>query len=182
MVGHKYGLLYDSILPQFRHEPQARRHHTCRQACTACSTMELLTPSAQVKLLEIGLGCGMSYGEGHSVLVWNQYFETVELEMWVAEFNAACASRWLDAHPNATKLLVGDQADEPTLNRWINETNALERGFDIVIDDGGHSWRQQTHSFFTLWPALAPGGFYFLEDLVCNIQNGCALLLPAAAA
>jgi hypothetical protein len=130
--------------------------------------------SPQIKLLEIGLGCGMPYGEGHSVLVWRQYFETVpDLQLWFAEYNGECATKWLEKHPNTTKLLIGDQADEPTLNRWMNESDALQRGFDIIIDDGGHSWRQQTHSFFTLWAALAPGGFYFLEDLVCNVQHGC---------
>ena len=37
--------------------------------------------------------------------------------------------------------------------------------FDIVIDDGSHVNRHVHHSFRTLWPHLAPGGLYVVEDL-----------------
>jgi ABC-type glycerol-3-phosphate transport system substrate-binding protein len=147
VVGHKYGLLYDSIMPQFRLE----KH---------------------VRLLEIGLGCGMPYGEGHSAIVWRKYFGTTDLDLWVAEYNEQCGRRWEAANPGVAHLLYGDQANNATLQQWMAEAGAAERPFDVIIDDGGHSWRQQTNSFFTLWSAVAPGGYYFLEDLVCAMQAG----------
>lgn len=43
---------------------------------------------------------------------------------------------------------------------------ATEAGpFDVVIDDGGHLWGQQLVSLIHLWPAVAPGGLYVVEDL-----------------
>ena len=36
--------------------------------------------------------------------------------------------------------------------------------FDIVIDDGGHTMRQQIRSIETLFPLLADGGVYLVED------------------
>ena len=38
-------------------------------------------------------------------------------------------------------------------------------GFDAIIDDGGHRNDQIKTSFDELWPALLPGGVYFVEDL-----------------
>ncbi len=146
----RYGLLYDTILPQFRHEPG-------------------------VRLFEIGLGCGMPYGEGHSAVVWRQYFKASDnFELVLAEFNEPCGRAWMEKHPGvADQMLFGDQSDVATLQAWMNASDAAARPFDIIIDDGGHSWKQQTVSFFNLWDSVAPGGFYFMEDLVCNIQNVC---------
>jgi hypothetical protein len=36
---------------------------------------------------------------------------------------------------------------------------------DIILDDGGHSSKQQIVSFETFFPRLTPGGLYFIEDL-----------------
>lgn len=38
--------------------------------------------------------------------------------------------------------------------------------FDIIIDDGSHVGRMQLEAFESLWPHLAPGGVYIVEDLM----------------
>ena len=38
-------------------------------------------------------------------------------------------------------------------------------GFDIVIDDGSHWYRDQSVSLDVLWPALSEGGVYLVEDV-----------------
>ena len=43
--------------------------------------------------------------------------------------------------------------------------------FDIILDDGGHSVRQQRVSIETLWNSLKSGGYYIIEDLHTNIRN-----------
>jgi hypothetical protein len=43
----------------------------------------------KMKMLEIGLGCGMSYGPGASVALWKNFFEG-SVELWEAEFNKVC--------------------------------------------------------------------------------------------
>lgn len=36
---------------------------------------------------------------------------------------------------------------------------------DLVIDDGGHTMRQQVRTFDAVWPKVRPGGAYVIEDL-----------------
>jgi hypothetical protein len=44
--------------------------------------------------------------------------------------------------------------------------------FDLIIDDGGHSDRQQQTSLEWLIPyALTPGGLFVMEDLSCSFQD-----------
>lgn len=37
---------------------------------------------------------------------------------------------------------------------------------DVVIDDGSHVGRMQLEAFQSLWPYLAPGGAYIVEDMM----------------
>ena len=55
---------------------------------------------------------------------------------------------------------IGDQAD-PEFLRLVAEKHGP---FDIVIDDGGHTMRQQVSSVETLFPLLNDGGTYLVED------------------
>jgi Methyltransferase domain len=55
---------------------------------------------------------------------------------------------------------IGDQADAG----FIAEVNAQSGPFDIVVDDGGHEMHQQIGSFEALYPLLAEGGCYIVED------------------
>ena len=45
--------------------------------------------------------------------------------------------------------------------------------YDIIIDDGGHEYRQQKPTFEVLWSQLSPGGLYYIEDLqVSSSKDG----------
>jgi len=55
---------------------------------------------------------------------------------------------------------IGDQQDAEFLARVADRHGP----FDIVIDDGGHSMRQQITSVDVLFPLLADGGVYIVED------------------
>ena len=156
VVDHQYGILYDSMLPTFR-------------------------TFSHVKMMEIGLGCNMTYGPGHSVHVWQKYFDEVKtFELWIAEFDSDCGKQWHDLymsnpnipakHKKNLHLVYGDQANNDVLKQWIVATNATKDPFHIIVDDGGHSWKQQTNSFRGLWPIVIPGGMYFLEDIFLNFH------------
>jgi hypothetical protein len=138
-----------------------------------------------MKILEIGLGCTMTYGPGGtliqrkmhfililvwhflslfvaSVTLWKKLFPNAEL--WEAEYNAKCVEKAKqDGMLDGISVLVGDQSDNATLDRWIQESNGAD--FDIVIDDGGHSNCMIYNSFNKLWPRLKAGGLYFIEDI-----------------
>jgi hypothetical protein len=112
-----------------------------------------------LKMLEIGLGCDMSYGPGASYHTWLEYFPHVDL--YYIEYDAACAEKWAASTTGAT-VFTGDQADIPFLRKFLLETGGE---FDVIIDDGGHTMTQQLNSFDTLFPSVKPGGIYFCEDL-----------------
>ena len=55
----------------------------------------------------------------------------------------------------------GSQEDVAFLKKII-----AKRGyFDIIVDDGGHSMKQQITSFTYLLPKVRSGGVYIIEDL-----------------
>ena len=63
---------------------------------------------------------------------------------------------------------IGDQTN-PT---FLKQISTKYGPFDIILDDGGHSNKQQIVSFETLFPLLNPGGIYVIEDLHCSyIKN-----------
>jgi hypothetical protein len=119
------------------------------------------------RLLEIGLGCTMIAGPGQSVPIWQHYFPAAE--RWEAEYDAKCSKKWEQTSEfKATGLrpiLTGDQGNSSDLQRWLDTANADGAGFDAVIDDGGHRNNLIAQSFKSLWPAVRPGGVYYIEDL-----------------
>ena len=124
--------------------------------------------SLKIKFLEIGLGCDMLYGPGKSARLWKELFRHPSTEIWEAEVDVKCASKWNKTMNN--RILTGDQADEDTLRNWISTSGGH---FDIIIDDGGHTFKQQLTSLKVLFnEALRPGGIYFMEDLVSNSLGG----------
>lgn len=60
------------------------------------------------------------------------------------------------------KIFTGSQSDVEFLNKFISASGG---GFDVIIDDGGHTMEQQIVSLNTLFPIVKPSGMYFLEDL-----------------
>ncbi|GKT44357.1 8-demethyl-8-(2-methoxy-alpha-L-rhamnosyl)-tetracenomycin-C 3'-O-methyltransferase [Colletotrichum spaethianum] len=132
---HNYGFLYDKYLAQFRDRP--------------------------VRMIEIGLGCGMPYGPGASYPIWTTYFPKIELN--IVEYDERCGSAWAAKNPEAV-LFFGDQSSVPFLRHVGTETTA-DGLMDIIVDDGGHTMSQQITSLQELWPYLRHGGAYFIEDL-----------------
>ena len=116
---------------------------------------------SRMRLLEIGLGCDMSYGPGASAILKRNLLP--EAQMWEAELDGACVAKY---KPALSRLritpLVGDQGNQTTLGRWIEQIGGV---LNVVIDDGAHTNAAILASFRALWPRLAPGGLYFFEDL-----------------
>jgi hypothetical protein len=55
---------------------------------------------------------------------------------------------------------IGDQADPEFLRRVVDRHGP----FDIIVDDGGHTMRQQIVSVETLFPLLRDNATYLVED------------------
>ena len=130
----------------------------------------------KVKLLEIGLGCSQNYEPGASATLWRSALPTAEV--WMAEYDGKCVAEAIrrgklpepgTANPPGISVLIGDQSNHTTVRKWV-ETSGGD--FDIVIDDGGHKNHMIQSSFEELWPALKPGGLYFIEDLQVGRNKG----------
>lgn len=139
---------------------------------------------SDLRFLEIGLGCGMPYGEGHSLTLWMEYFPHAEaiVEM---EFQADCLSAlstaWKEKPPKWVKastetwakalrpvhFIVGDQRDSASI-RHVGEQHGP---FDVIIDDGGHLMEMQIKTIAAMWPFLRPGGVLLMEDLQTSFDN-----------
>lgn len=124
--------------------------------------MPLATSPNPVKMLEIGLGCDMHYEPGASATLWPKLLPNAEI--WMAEYDADCVaeSEKRKMLPPNLHTLTGDQADPAVTRGWVEKSGGH---FDVIIDDGGHSNWQIRSTFNVLWPALKPGGLYFVEDM-----------------
>lgn len=104
-----------------------------------------------VRMLEIGVWVGGS------------------LEIWQEYLGPDATIIGADIEPGVRQnapdfeVHIGDQSDPV----FLAEVVAQSGPFDIVIDDGGHTFEQQRTSFDVLYPLLNDGGVYIVED-VCT--------------
>jgi hypothetical protein len=125
-------------------------------------------------VLEIGLGCGISYGAGHSVPLWLSYLPSATISIF--EFGYPCVVDFLEQNPlklsrsdfSRLHVFTGDQSDPDALLRAAAATGP----FDVIVDDGGHSMMQQLVSLSVLLSHVNPGGVYILEDLATSFMPG----------
>lgn len=107
-----------------------------------------------IRLLEIGVG---GYDKprhgGDSLRMWKRYFYKGRIIGLDIYDKSALQERRL-------KFYQGDQTNT-TLLETISDT---EGPFNIIIDDGSHVQSHIITSFETLFPRMAPGGIYVIED------------------
>lgn len=102
-----------------------------------------------VRLLEIGID------QLGSVSLWRQYFQE-GLELHGIDRDEKQAP---DGNVHLHKV---DQSDLIDLKRYAESVQAP---FDIIVDDGSHVPEHQLLSLEILWPLVAPGGLYIIEDI-----------------
>lgn len=99
-------------------------------------------------LLELGVY------RGESLRMWRDYFPKARIV-------------GLDIDPEAARrapgfeVYVGSQADPELLDRVARELSTI----DVVIDDASHINELTAASFRSLFPHVASGGLYFIEDV-----------------
>ena len=103
----------------------------------------------KVRVLEIGLL------DGGSIELWKKYFGD-KLEFYGIDINPICKSY----EDENVSIHIGSQSDENFLDSFIKSVPS----FDIVIDDGGHTMKQQITSFNHLFKHLKDQGVYLCED------------------
>jgi hypothetical protein len=109
-----------------------------------------------IRILEVGVG------KGASIMAWLDYFahpgivaidtfERVDIEeVWAKTGGMAS----LIKADSTDRLQVGDFHD-----------GGIHEPFSFIVDDGNHTPLAQLATLENLFPTLAPGGRYFIEDV-----------------
>jgi predicted O-methyltransferase YrrM len=103
-----------------------------------------------VRVLEIGVY------RGASLRMWAAYFPRGEVH-------------GIDIDPTARQyaadritIHIGDGSSQEVLAPILAQAGG---SFDVIVDDGSHRYEHQHPSLLALWPHLAPGGLYAIEDV-----------------
>lgn len=105
------------------------------------------------RVLEIGVQAG------GSLSMWLQYFPNIEQVIGV------------DNNPNCiiwTRDKVTVYTADSTNAAAMREICQRHGPFDVVIDDGGHTAREQRENFALMWPHVSDYGWYVIEDTQCS--------------
>ncbi len=107
-----------------------------------------------LRILEIGVG-GLDdvRAGGNSLRMWKAYFrrsQVVGIDLHDKTFH----------DEPRIKTLVGDQTDAAFMTALSRDHGP----FDIIIDDGSHFVEHVITTFKTMFPLLADGGIYVVED------------------
>ena len=101
----------------------------------------------EINILEIGID------KGESLKIWRKYFTRAKI----------CGIDIIDIkfQIEGVDLIKANQTDEKALKEICDKY----KGFDIIIDDGGHYSKQIVISLNFLFDYLKDNGLYIVEDL-----------------
>lgn len=94
-------------------------------------------------------------------------FQGGSLQMWKNYFGPGAKIYGVDINPHCKQLeeerieiFIGDQENRGFLRSLAQQIPRI----DILIEDGGHTMKQQIHTFEELYPYVAEDGVYLCED------------------
>jgi len=111
----------------------------------------------EIVFLEIGVL------DGGSLFMWRDFFGH-QARIIGIDLNPD-ASKWIN---HGFEIYIGDQSDPEFWKRVINEIG----NFDVVLDDGGHTYLQQISTLENLAPAVNDGGLIVVEDTHTSYMHG----------
>lgn len=104
------------------------------------------------RVLEIGIK------DGASLRMWRDYFpEAVVYGMDKDRSTLFDEER--------IKTFYGDQGSVVDLGNVLSAIEAVRRPLDLIVDDGSHDIEHQALCAEALYPYLAEGGIYIIEDV-----------------
>lgn len=121
-----------------------------------------------------------SRGHGYAEIYESTFYMMRDRPITLLEigvFQGASIASWLEYFPKATIVGIDCDPQVPSRDRYHFVQGRQEspellarvvRDFpllDIVIDDGSHMPVHQAASFHALWPYIAKGRYYFIEDI-----------------
>lgn len=121
------------------------------------------------KLLEVGVS------GGHSLNMWSQFYPTGEIVGMDIDISPFISRQRIPHNATLTEVKLGnitvfsgDQENKDDLLKSLN----YHKEYDIIIDDGGHTMKQQQITLGTLFPYVKSGGLFIMEDLHTSFHGG----------
>jgi len=105
--------------------------------------------------------CEIGIAGGDSLKMFNDYFPN-------AIYYGIDIDDLSKFDSNTAKTFVADQANRKQLKSFID---AYGRDFDMILDDGGHTMKQQQVSFGYLFKYVKPSGYYIIEDVHTSLPE-----------
>ena len=119
--------------------------------------------------------------KGKSLLMWESYFPSATItgvDHFVGEQGSGTVFhdplefvRWLQyqtpGQPSPggrVKVLVADQRIRAQYEELAAHFQG-KKSFDVIVEDGSHTYETQKMTLGVLFPLVRPGGYYVLEDL-----------------
>lgn len=103
-----------------------------------------------VVMLEIGVS------QGGSLQMWKNYFGN-QVKIYGIDIDPRCKN----LEEENIEIFIGSQSDRKFLREVKNKIGQV----DILLDDGGHTMRQQIITFEELFSMVKEDGVYMAEDL-----------------
>ncbi len=103
----------------------------------------------EVTILEIGVS------QGGSIDLWKRFFGE-NLRYYGVDINPKCKQ----FESENVKIFIGSQEDK----KFLDSIKAELPDLDILIDDGGHTMKQQIITFESLFSKIKNKGIYLCED------------------
>ncbi|TKK68919.1 class I SAM-dependent methyltransferase [Ilyomonas limi] len=104
----------------------------------------------EINILEIGLS------QGGSIDMWKEYFGS-KANIFGIDINPDSKT----FEEEKVKVFIGSQDDK----KFLNDVRKKLPPLDILIDDGGHTMKQQIFTFEALFDIVKPDGIYLCEDV-----------------
>lgn len=111
-------------------------------------------------ILEIGVA------QGGSVEMWNSYFDH-DCKIYGVDIDPECMDIPDKLSATNINICMGDQGDREFWSKYLVD----KPKFDIVIDDGGHTFQQQINTFECVYDHVTPNGVYLCEDTHTSYWN-----------
>jgi Methyltransferase domain len=115
---------------------------------------ETLGPAARV--------CEIGVFNGYSLRMWQELFP----RGLIAGVDINPGACW----PDGTVKIIASQ-DDPALPGLL-DVHAPD--WDLIVDDASHNGTRTQATFDLLWPRVAPGGFYVIEDWFIGLPQWLA--------
>jgi len=106
--------------------------------------------NTDVHIVEFGVS------QGGSLQMWKEYFGP-RCKIYGVDINTHCKA----LEEDQIKIFIGDQGDRKFLKSLAEQIPRI----DILIDDGGHTMKQQIYTYEELFPSIDKNGVYLCEDL-----------------